>query len=319
MDVFAAKEVQYKLLILGEPGAGKTTTLLELALHLLTEAKQDPDQPVPIIFECSTWHGQSIIAWLAQQMQERYKILPDMGCRLVEAQAILPLLDGFDELLASRQADFILRVNTFQRQQTRLVICSRRQAYELQEQKLELNSAVYLEPLETDVIGDYLDRLHCPQIRQLLNQHPVLHDLARTPLFLSMMVLCRDKLRTEDLAMPASPEAYRAYLFNTYLAQRFETALPISGEESSVVKPLTWLSWLAQLLRQRSESEFYVESLQPSLLKNIWPFGLAAGLVAGLVAGLPERIMPYHLRWLCRLLIGCDRSIPKTYAACCSG
>lgn len=73
-------------------------------------------------------------------MQERYKILSDMGGHLVETQAILPLLDGFDELPASRQADFIPCVNTFQRQQTRLVICSRKQAYELQEQKLALKA-----------------------------------------------------------------------------------------------------------------------------------------------------------------------------------
>jgi hypothetical protein len=41
------------LLILGAPGAGKTTLLLKLALELLNRAKQDPDQPIPLLVDLS--------------------------------------------------------------------------------------------------------------------------------------------------------------------------------------------------------------------------------------------------------------------------
>jgi predicted NACHT family NTPase len=43
------------LLILGEPGSGKTTTLLELATDLVTRAEANPGQPVPVVLNLSTW------------------------------------------------------------------------------------------------------------------------------------------------------------------------------------------------------------------------------------------------------------------------
>jgi hypothetical protein len=44
------------LLIVGEPGGGKTTLLLELARDLLAvTAATDPEQPVPVVLNLSTW------------------------------------------------------------------------------------------------------------------------------------------------------------------------------------------------------------------------------------------------------------------------
>ncbi len=43
------------LLILGEPGAGKTTLLLELARDLLIRAQADEREPIPVVFNLSSW------------------------------------------------------------------------------------------------------------------------------------------------------------------------------------------------------------------------------------------------------------------------
>jgi predicted NACHT family NTPase len=43
------------LLILGAPGGGKTTLLLQLAKKLLDRAKRDKDQPIPVVFHLSSW------------------------------------------------------------------------------------------------------------------------------------------------------------------------------------------------------------------------------------------------------------------------
>src|SRR5207248_836872 len=43
-------EVGRSLLILGQPGSGKTVTLLELARDLIIRAENDPTQPVPVVF-----------------------------------------------------------------------------------------------------------------------------------------------------------------------------------------------------------------------------------------------------------------------------
>jgi predicted NACHT family NTPase len=43
------------LLILGAPGSGKTTALLELARHLLDKAEADEHQPIPVVFNLVSW------------------------------------------------------------------------------------------------------------------------------------------------------------------------------------------------------------------------------------------------------------------------
>ena len=53
VDVF--DEVKGALLILGEPGSGKTTTLLELARDLIARAEKDSTLPVPVVFNLSSW------------------------------------------------------------------------------------------------------------------------------------------------------------------------------------------------------------------------------------------------------------------------
>jgi len=54
VDVFDQKG--HPLLILGEPGSGKTTMLLELARDTIARAEKDPNEPIQ---SCSTFpHGQ---------------------------------------------------------------------------------------------------------------------------------------------------------------------------------------------------------------------------------------------------------------------
>ncbi len=49
------QKTKQQLLILGEPGAGKTTTMLELARDLLEKAKADNTQPIPVLVSLSSW------------------------------------------------------------------------------------------------------------------------------------------------------------------------------------------------------------------------------------------------------------------------
>jgi hypothetical protein len=51
--VQAYELAQQELLILGEPGAGKSTQLLELAQHLVEQAEQDVAQPLPVVLPLS--------------------------------------------------------------------------------------------------------------------------------------------------------------------------------------------------------------------------------------------------------------------------
>src|SRR5947209_5613896 len=62
------------LLILGEPGCGKTTLLLELARDLLSRTERDEGLPVPMVFPLSSWADkrQPLADWLVEEMNTKY-------------------------------------------------------------------------------------------------------------------------------------------------------------------------------------------------------------------------------------------------------
>lgn len=64
-EIFDHKAIVGKLLILGDPGAGKTTTLMELAEALITRAETQPDHPIPVLFDLASWKDshQSLKDW----------------------------------------------------------------------------------------------------------------------------------------------------------------------------------------------------------------------------------------------------------------
>src|SRR5262249_43902760 len=49
------------LLILGEPGSGKTTTLLDLAWTLLGRARNDIKERVPVVLNLSSWKKKQLL------------------------------------------------------------------------------------------------------------------------------------------------------------------------------------------------------------------------------------------------------------------
>ncbi|HEY9623417.1 MAG TPA: NACHT domain-containing protein, partial [Crinalium sp.] len=115
LEVFCRADVRGKLLILGAPGAGKTTTLLTLAKELLTEAFTTPGTTIPVIFELSTWtpNQSSLRDWLIAQLKDLYNLQPKESAQWLEDELLLPLLDGLDELGMEQQQRCIAAINTF--------------------------------------------------------------------------------------------------------------------------------------------------------------------------------------------------------------
>jgi len=74
IDVF--DESGGSLLVLGEPGSGKTTMLLELTRELISRIRQDFTQPMPIVFNLSTWAEAQppLNEWLAEDLNSKYYI-----------------------------------------------------------------------------------------------------------------------------------------------------------------------------------------------------------------------------------------------------
>ncbi|MEM8610788.1 MAG: NACHT domain-containing protein [Cyanobacteria bacterium P01_H01_bin.105] len=147
IEVFERQGIQGKLLILGEPGSGKTTELLQLAKDLVARMEENGQHPVPVILELSSWDGESIEGWVAKQLNKLYNLSVDITQQWLADNQILLLLDGLDELGLTKQRQCIEKVNQFSEttRTSELVICCRREEYEAGEIRLdELNGAVYL-------------------------------------------------------------------------------------------------------------------------------------------------------------------------------
>lgn len=84
------------LLILGAPGTGKTTLLLELARDLLGRAASDETYPIPVVFNLSSWavRRERLSDWLVYELNQRSDVPRKLAKRRLESEQVLPLLDG---------------------------------------------------------------------------------------------------------------------------------------------------------------------------------------------------------------------------------
>jgi hypothetical protein len=94
-----------RLVVLGGPGAGKTSLAILLLLELLQTA--DPEDPVPVLLPVSSWDPQRehLRTWLARRITEEYpQVRIADAARLIAQRKVLPILDGLDEFAPSRAA-----------------------------------------------------------------------------------------------------------------------------------------------------------------------------------------------------------------------
>ncbi|MBD1881013.1 NACHT domain-containing protein [Coleofasciculus sp. FACHB-T130] len=299
IDVFEQDDIAGRLLILGAPGSGKTTMLLELAQDLILAAQQQPEKPIPVIFELSSWKDdrQPISDWLVADLKFRNNIPEAITREWLETGKLLPLLDGLDEL-QSRQGQCIERINEFLQTTSRLsqiVVCCRDEEYKTGEEILTLRGAVCLKPLEEKQIKGYLQRLNCGHLWHGIQNDPDgLLALAKMPLLLHLIPVAYPnglESKAERFNSPAELEAYqekcRKDLFDAYIKRRLELPHDCQGYEPKDSK--RWLIWLAKTLKKQKQTEFFIEKMQPSLLDTTQEkllYGLIIGLILGLVTGL---------------------------------
>ncbi|MBE9070598.1 NACHT domain-containing protein, partial [Leptolyngbya cf. ectocarpi LEGE 11479] len=274
------------LLILGEPGAGKTTTLLSLARHLLD--RLDSSQRLPVIFNLSSWLYEPIERWLVKELNSKYQVPKAIGRRWVDEQQLLLLLDGLDEVALERRAACVAALNQFYcNYSPEMVVCSRIRDYETLPQKLQLQAALYLRPLTDEQILTYLNRPDrgLTGLKFLLEKDAAIQDtnmslieLARSPLILNIMVLTYQGVSSEKILPQSETDAapnYQQQLFDAYIQRMLARR---SDQTYSVVQIKGWLTTLAQRLVATSQTVFLIERMQPDWLhpaqRRVYVMGL---------------------------------------------
>jgi predicted NACHT family NTPase len=147
-DVFAAAE--RVLLVLGEPGAGKTTMLLQLVTHLLAAAETDDSCPIPAVFALSAYRDDRPLSdWLVDQLANNYELPRRLAAQWIDAGRFVPLLDGLDEVDPALRPACAEAINAFRRQHPGvwLLVTARSRDYQTLATRLHMDKAIVLQPL----------------------------------------------------------------------------------------------------------------------------------------------------------------------------
>jgi hypothetical protein len=281
------------LLILGEPGAGKTILLLELARDLLDQAEQDERHPIPVVFLLASWaEKQSAFAdWLVDALNKQYNVPPDLGQSWVDDRLILPLLDGLDEVAADQREACVEAINDFLAEHgplPSLVVCCRVADYEALTGRLRLPSAVVIGSLTEQQVKNYVEQAGTALVglQTVLQNDAHLWKVLNTPLMLTIAILAYQGHTRDEIHAAGTLEQ----LFVVYTDSMFRhhsELTPYTREQTE-----HWLSWLARTLKDHKQSMLYLEWMQPEWLpeRNQWLVKCLLGVMLGVLC------------WLCVLL-----------------
>ena len=331
-EVFESREIAGKLLILGNPGSGKTTTQLELAQALVNKSEEQPDYPIPILLNLSSWQNerQSIIEWLLIELKSKYGISNKLGKQWLKERIIFPLLDGLDEVKATSQEICIQLINRFIQGEYRphfLVICSRNEEYISSKTRLQLNGAIYLKTLTNSQILQYLNTVNKIYLWQAISNDSELLKLVKIPLMLNLIILSEKEVSTNKWQQFKIIKEPIKRLLEIYVYHRLRTHISsksyIKKTQPDTKQIETWLIWLSQNMKG---SEFLIEEIQRLYIPNInivlfrtIVFSLIFGIVFGLFDGISFGILfgwfieytktirdknPYSFTWLLTTVFG---------------
>ena len=301
-----------ELLILGEPGAGKTTLLLELCRELLFRAEQEQTHPMPVVFNLSSWRRkrQPLATWLIEELETKYLVPRRVGSDWIDADQILPLLDGLDEVDAATRPACMQAIDAYHRAHSivPLVVCCRVNEYLWQATPLALCRAVTIQKLSNEQINAYLVRIgeKVAALRTAFQSDAVLQELATTPLMLTILILAYQDVSLAEIKGSVSAEDRREQIFATYtdfwLPQHMGSSIKPLGLDSSAV------SIMSHLL-----------GFSPHTLQAFWTlhalfWGLVNGAIPALAVGLYCGGAAFVQHFVLRCLLWCAGCIPFNYA-----
>ena len=217
-----------RTVLLGQPGGGKTTTLLAFARDAVARRLADPHEPLPVFAPIRSWAGSDVVSWLANAVG-----VDDARLRAeVQAGRALLLLDGLDELrgisFGAGEADprrsFLQALRDAG--PTPVVVTSRIAEWEAfaatTQGVLELPASVRLMPMRDEEIATYLAG-DADLLAALMSDRALL-ELARNPLLLTLLALAyRDEgdAARQLRGLSDSPVELRARIFTKYIERRY--------------------------------------------------------------------------------------------------
>jgi tetratricopeptide (TPR) repeat protein len=247
----AFEHFRRRVLVLGGPGAGKTTTLMVFARDAVAARLDALSEPLPLLGLITSFTGAhpDLATWIASQHAD---LRPEMVREAMQENKGLLLLDGLDEIreISARDGDisggggdhgpvdlrraFIGLIPD----NNQVVITSRAQDYAEIGSKLKLNGAVTLKPMHMTQIGQYLEAQ--PELLRLVGEDPQLQEVMSSPLILSMFAFAYRDLdpgQRQQFASLSSAAALRDLIFNRYIEKQYQRERVRQGGDLAIGLP----------------------------------------------------------------------------------
>lgn len=285
-----------RLVVLGRAGSGKTVLTTRFVLDLLKA--QDVADPVPVIFSLGSWHPERVGLrdWMTEQLIRDHPFLAAPGpsggtvaAALVDAQRVLPVLDGFDEIAAGLHRPALNALNTTT---LPLLLTSRVDEYRDAVEGTDVltsAAAVVLADLTCDDLVDYLPRTTRKKVwtpvLDAVREGGALAEVLTTPL---MVALARriysdtpDHDPAELLRFDDAEEIER------HLLSSFVPA--VYGPDAERVRP--WLGYLADHLTRLGTHDLRWWEVGTASKRRASTIGLGVGFAVGLADLVVEALV----------------------------
>jgi RecA/RadA recombinase len=273
-----------RLVVLGEPGSGKTMLMVRLVLDLLHPGRRGSGGPVPVLASLASWDPRSrdLHSWLGDTLITDYPDLaaaPPPGSAgnnrfeaLVEAGLILPVLDGLDEVPDSARPRAITRINEELRADEQVVVTCRTGQYRaavspqdgpgavLRAAAVELSTLNFGEVanyLRTDAgpaakgRWDFLDALSARSPARQALATPLMAGLARVIYNTRPDERVRGLRHPAELCDFADRAAVEAHMFTAFIPAAYRS--PAGGRWTAMQAEM-WLEFLARHLEKTIHS-----------------------------------------------------------------
>ena len=271
------------LLILGEPGSGKTIALLQLAERLVAESRENSKKPIPVVFNLSSWTEKqlSLEEWLIEELRDKYQVPKAWSKPWIEREELTLLLDGLDEVKAEHRNACVRAIRELSNthQATEMIVCSRIKDYEALAERLLLSSVICIQPLSKQQLLDFLENADDSllSLKTVIEKDEEVAKFATTPLILNMMTWTYQgwslKQCDEQFQIPGD----RAFnLFESYIKKNLYTH---NHKIDFHYKVVSYLSWLAKKMLQESKTLFLIEEIQPTWIKKNIQIAYFFGLI----------------------------------------
>lgn len=266
------EQMRKRLLILGDPGSGKTILLLQLAKQLIEQLQDEdltnPETRLPVVLSLYSWAKDQLPfeEWLIEEIQRQYqpnKIIEEW----VKNDRFALLLDGLDEVKEDHRDACIQAINTYHqaRPLVPIVVCSRTAEYEALSNRLDVRSAIMIQSLTDEQARQYLQGDALKGIRHTLGKDAELNRMTKNPFLVNAVANAYYGQSEFEIRLPDDekdkPVPRFRDVMNTYTDHLLRKDTTWNNPDAR-----RYLTWLARIMIQTDQSVFYISDLQPRWL-----------------------------------------------------